>query len=118
MYKNVANFHRLLRTSTVQSTERVKIFPQKFFALKVGLGREELQGIVFHYKDRNIVFVICALDCDFWERILSLNSHVSLFYLLFYSLFYIHVVVVVVVHQENCWEEVELHRQRPRSQMS
>ena len=32
-------------TSTVQSTERVKIFPQKFFALKVGLGREELQGI-------------------------------------------------------------------------
>jgi hypothetical protein len=23
----------------------VKIFPQKFFALKVGLGREELQGI-------------------------------------------------------------------------
>jgi hypothetical protein len=27
------------------STERVKIFPQNFFALKVGLGREELQGI-------------------------------------------------------------------------
>ena len=26
---------------------------------------------LFHYKDRNIVFVICALDCDFWERILS-----------------------------------------------
>ena len=45
MYKNVANFHRLLPTSTVQSTERVKIFPQKFFALKVGLGREELQGV-------------------------------------------------------------------------
>ena len=62
---------------------------------------------LLHYKDRNIVFVICALDCDFWERILSLNSHVSLFYLLFYSLFYIH-VVVVVVHQGNCWEEAEL----------
>jgi len=46
VYKNVANFHRLLPTSTVQSTERVKIFPQKFFALKVGLGREELQGIL------------------------------------------------------------------------
>ena len=28
-----------------ESTERVKIFPQKFFAQKVGLGREELQGI-------------------------------------------------------------------------
>ena len=27
------------------TTERVKIFPQKNFALKVGLGREELQGI-------------------------------------------------------------------------
>ena len=50
MYKNVANFHRLLRTSTVQSTERVKIFPQKFFALKVGLGREELQGILSIFK--------------------------------------------------------------------
>ena len=49
MYKNVANFHRLLRTSTVQSTERVKIFPQKFFALKVGLGREELQGIILPF---------------------------------------------------------------------
>jgi len=72
---------------------------------------------LLHYKDRNIVFVICALDCDFWERILSLNSHVSLFYLLFYSLFYIHVVVVVVHPQGNCWEEVELHRQRPGSQM-
>jgi len=35
----------MLRTSTVQSTERVKIFPQKIFALKVGLGQEELQGI-------------------------------------------------------------------------
>jgi hypothetical protein len=32
-----------------QATERVKIFPQKNFALKVGLGREELQGIsLFH----------------------------------------------------------------------
>ena len=48
---------KMLRTSTVccelppsKSTERVKIFPQKFFALKVGLGREELQGIfVFLY---------------------------------------------------------------------
>ena len=50
MYKNVANFHRLLRTSTVQSTERVKIFPQKFFALEVGLGREELQGISYLKK--------------------------------------------------------------------
>ena len=28
------------------TTERVKIFPQKFFALKVGLGQEELQGIL------------------------------------------------------------------------
>jgi hypothetical protein len=28
----------LLRTSTVQSTERVKILPQKNFALEVGLG--------------------------------------------------------------------------------
>ena len=76
---------------------------------------------LFHYKDRSILFPdLCSKDCDFWERILSLNSHVSLFYLLFYSLFYIHVVVVVVVvvHQENCWEEVELHRQRPRSRMS
>ena len=58
---------------------------------------------------------LCSKDCDFWERILSLNSHVSLCYLLFYSLFYIH--VVVVVHQGNCWEEVEVHRQRPGSQM-
>ena len=49
-------------------------------------------------------FLVCALDRDFWERILSLNSHVSLFYLLFYSLFYIH-VVVVVVHQGSCWED-------------
>ena len=29
--------------------ERVKIFPQKFFALKVGQGREELQGISQFY---------------------------------------------------------------------
>ena len=74
----------------------------------------------FITKTEVLFFLVCALDRDFWERILSLNSHVSLFYLLFYSLFYIHVVVVVVVvvHQENCWEEVELHRQRPRSQMS
>jgi len=27
------------------STERAKIFVEKFFALEVGLGREELQGI-------------------------------------------------------------------------
>ena len=33
----------------------------------------------------------------------------------YYSLFYTH--VVVVVHQGNCWEEVEAHRQRPGSQM-
>jgi len=37
--------HRLLRKCTVQSTERAKIFVEKFFALEVGLGREELQGI-------------------------------------------------------------------------
>ena len=50
---------------------------------------------LFHYKDRSILFPdLCSKDCDFWERILSLNSHVSLFYLLFYSLFYIHVVDV------------------------
>jgi hypothetical protein len=34
-----------LRKCTVQSTERAKIFPEKFFGLKVGLGREEVQGI-------------------------------------------------------------------------
>ena len=50
---------------------------------------------LFHYKDRSIIFPdLCYKDCDFWERILSLNFHVSLFYLLFYSLFYKHVVVV------------------------
>ena len=38
--------HRLLRKCTVQSTERAKIFVEKFFALEVGLGREELQGIL------------------------------------------------------------------------
>jgi len=72
---------------------------------------------LFHYKDRSIIFLdLCSnRDSDFWERILSLKSHVSLFYLLFYLLFYVH--VVVVVHQGNCWEEVELHRQRPGSQM-
>ena len=43
---------------------------------------------LFHYKDRSILFPdLCSKDSDFWERILSLNSHVSLFYLLFYSLF-------------------------------
>jgi hypothetical protein len=36
-----------LPTSTVQSTERVKIFLEKIFALEVGLGQEELQGIVY-----------------------------------------------------------------------
>ena len=61
---------------------------------------------LFHYKDRSIIFPdLCSKDCDFWERILSLNFHVSLFYLLFYSLFYKHVVVVVVVHQGSCWED-------------
>ena len=44
-YKNGAKFHRLVRNSTVQSTERVKIFSRKIFALEVGLGQEELQGI-------------------------------------------------------------------------
>ena len=33
------------------TTERVKIFPQKFFALKVGLGREELQGIAKNFTN-------------------------------------------------------------------
>ena len=63
---------------------------------------------LFHHKDRSILFPdLCSTrDGDFWERLLSLNSHVSLFYVLFYSLFYIH-VVVVLVHQGNCWEEVE-----------
>ena len=70
---------------------------------------------LFHYKDRSIIFLdLCSnRDSDFWERILSLKSHVSLFYLLFYLLFYVQ--VVVVVHQGNCWEEVEVHRQRPGS---
>ena len=40
-----------------------------------------------------------------FSREFSLISLVSLFYLLFH-------VHVVVVHQGNCWEEVELHRQR------
>ena len=76
--------------------------------------RSELWFLVylFHYKDRSILFPdLCSnKDCDFWERILSLNSHVSLFYLLFHSLFYIHVVVVVVVvvvHQGWCTWTVE-----------
>ena len=43
-YKNGAKFHRLVRNSTVQSTERVKIFSRKIFALEVGLGQEEVQG--------------------------------------------------------------------------
>ena len=51
-------------------------------------------GNLFHYKDRSIIFLDLCLklsnkDSDFWERILSLNSHVSLFYLLFYLLFYV-----------------------------
>ena len=45
-YKNGAKFHRLVRNSTVQSTEKVKIFSRKLFALEVGLGREEVQGII------------------------------------------------------------------------
>ena len=53
----------------------------------------------FITKSEVLFFLICALDCDFWERILSLNSHVSLFYLLFYLFFYKHVVVVVVHEQ-------------------
>ena len=36
---------------------------------------------------------------------------------IFATFLHVVVVVVVVVHQGNCWEEVELHRQRPGSQM-
>ena len=55
---------------------------------------------LFHYKDRSIIFPdLCSKDCDFWERILSLNVHGSLFYVLFYLFFYKHVVVVVVHEQ-------------------
>jgi len=64
VYKNVANFHRLLRTSTVQSTERVKIFPQKFFALKVGLGAGGAPGVLLKKKKKKIVSFlayICTL---------------------------------------------------------
>jgi len=45
---------------------------------------------LFHYKDRSIIFLdLCSnRDSDFWERILSLKSPVSLFYLLFYLLFW------------------------------
>ena len=33
---------------------------------------------LFHYKDRSILFPdLCSKDCDFWERNLSLNSHVK-----------------------------------------
>ena len=58
----------------------------------------ELWCTCFITKTEVLFFLICALDSDFWERILSLNSHVSLFY----------AHVVVVVHQGNCWEEAEL----------
>ena len=51
-YKNGAKFHRLVRNSTVQSTERVKIFSRKIFALEVGLGQEELQGIYLSVKNK------------------------------------------------------------------
>ena len=54
----------------------------------------------FHHKDRSILFPdLCSRNGDFWERLLSLNAHhVSLFYVvLFYSLFYIHVV------EEHFW---------------
>ena len=55
---------------------------------------------LFHYKDRSILFPdLCSKDRDFWERILSLNVHGSLFYVLFYLFFYKHVVVVVVHEQ-------------------
>ena len=40
------------------SSERVKIFPQKNFALEVGLGREELQGIEFRQFATNFIFVV------------------------------------------------------------
>jgi hypothetical protein len=58
-------------------------------------------GVLVSYKDRSILFPdLCSnKDCDFWERILSLNVHGSLFYVLFYLFFYKH--VVVVVHEQG-----------------
>ena len=44
---------------------------------------EKMWSVVclFHYKDRSILFAdLCSKDFDFWERILSLNVHGSLFY--------------------------------------
>jgi len=44
-YINGTEFHRLERNSTVQSTERVKIFSRKKFCPESRtLGREEVQG--------------------------------------------------------------------------
>ena len=38
-------------------------------------------GVLVSYKDRSILFPdLCSKDFDFWERILSLNVHGSLFY--------------------------------------
>jgi len=39
------------RKKRAKRTERVKIFPQKIFALEVGLGQEELQGIKFKFPN-------------------------------------------------------------------
>ena len=52
--------------------------------------KSELWCTCFITKTEVLFFLVCAKDRDFWERIFSLNSHVSLFY--------IHVVVVVVIY--------------------
>jgi len=99
------NQRRIPLVKMVNGVEEVLIllfvaFEYEYLFWKFRLTRlnSELWCTCFITKTEVLFFLVCALDRDFWERIFSLNSHVSLFYLLFYSLFYIHVVVVVVIY--------------------
>jgi len=76
----------------------------------------ELWCTCFITKTEVLFFLVCALIVIFGREFsLSTLTFHFFIYSFFYSLFYAQ--VVVVVHQGNWWEEVELHLQRPGSQM-
>ena len=58
-------------------------------------------------------FPLHARKIVIFGREFSLSTLTFHFFIYSFIHFFIYTLCVVVVHQGNCWEEVELHRQRP-----
>jgi len=58
-YKNGAKFHRLVRNSTVQSTERVKFFQEEFFPGS-RTGRRSSRGFLRLFLKEILILLLAA----------------------------------------------------------